>query len=65
MAVLPPDPVFNLRQNDVGPINSICMHKDQRLFSGSVRGVIHLWDLQVRFQASIISNASCVRCGKL
>lgn len=47
MAVLPPDPVFNLRQNDIGSINAICMHQDQRLISGSAKGVIHLWDLQV------------------
>lgn len=47
MAVLPPDPVFTLRQIDIGGINCVCFHGTDRLFCGTSRGSIYLWDLQV------------------
>lgn len=47
MAVLPPDPVFTLRQNDIGGINCVCFHGTEKLFCGTSRGTIYLWDLQV------------------
>jgi len=46
MAVLPPDPVFNLRQIEMGAVNCICFHKADRLFSGTTKGAVYLWDLQ-------------------
>ncbi|XP_037952630.1 guanine nucleotide-binding protein subunit beta-like protein 1 [Teleopsis dalmanni] len=46
MAVLPPDPVFSLRCPDMGPVNSICFHQDQRLLAGTLKGNVFLWDLQ-------------------
>lgn len=55
MAVLPPDPIFNLRQNDMGAVNCICFHKAERLFSGTAKGVIHLWDLQVSLRLLLSS----------
>lgn len=47
MAVLPPDPVFNLRNTEMGPVNCICFHENERLFCGTAKGAIYLWDLQV------------------
>lgn len=47
MAVLPPDPVFNLRQAEMGAVNCICFHKTDRLFCGTAKGAVYLWDLQV------------------
>lgn len=47
MAVLPPDPVFILRQNEMGAVNCICFHKTDRLFCGTAKGSVYLWDLQV------------------
>lgn len=49
MAVLPPDPVFILRSPDMGPVNSLTFHKNERLLAGTAKGTIHLWDLQVNF----------------
>lgn len=46
MAVLPPDPVFILRSPDMGPVNSLTFHKNERLLAGTAKGTIHLWDLQ-------------------
>lgn len=47
MAVLPPDPVYNLRCPSMGPVNSICFHRnDQLLLAGTFKGQIYLWDLQ-------------------
>lgn len=46
MAVLPPDPVFNIRSGDMGPVNSLCFHQNQRLLAGTEKGTVHLWDLQ-------------------
>ena len=51
MAVLPPDPVFNLRHHDMGAVNSICFHNADRLFCGTAKGAVYLWDLQVRMGA--------------
>lgn len=47
MAVLPPDPVFNFRHIDMGAVNCICFHKTDRLFCGTAKGAVYLWDLQV------------------
>lgn len=47
MAVLPPDPVFNLRTTDMGAVNCLCFHSSERLFSGTAKGAIYLWDMQV------------------
>lgn len=47
MAVLPPDPVFNIRAPDMGPVHSLCFHQDERLLAGTENGTVHLWDLQV------------------
>ena len=46
MAVLPPDPVFNFR-NEMGPVNCLCFHHSERLFCGTAKGDVYLWDLQV------------------
>lgn len=46
MAVLPPDPVFCLKSTEMGPVNSICFHHNERILAGTVKGGIHLWDLQ-------------------
>lgn len=46
MAVLPPDPVFNLRSTDMGAVNCICFHSSERLYSGTAKGSIYLWDMQ-------------------
>jgi len=46
MAVLPPDPVFNLRHIEMGAVNCICFHSTDRLFCGTTKGSIYLWDLQ-------------------
>jgi len=46
MAVLPPDPVFNLRQMEMGAVNCICFHNTDRLFCGTAKGAVFLWDLQ-------------------
>ncbi|XP_067627331.1 guanine nucleotide-binding protein subunit beta-like protein 1 [Eurosta solidaginis] len=46
MAVLPPDPVFNLRCPEMGPVNSICFHSCERLLAGTLKGSVFLWDLQ-------------------
>lgn len=48
MAVLPPDPVFNLRHIDMGAVNCICFHNTDRLFCGTAKGAVYLWDLQVK-----------------
>lgn len=50
MAVLPPDPIFTLRHSDMGAVNCICFHQTERLFCGTTKGVIYLWDLQVNEQ---------------
>lgn len=47
MAVLPPDPVFNLRHSDMGAVNCVCFHSTERLLGGTAKGAIYLWDLQV------------------
>lgn len=48
MALLPPDPVFTLNQRDIGPVNSLCFHNNERLFAGTQKGQIFLFDLQVK-----------------
>ncbi|XP_075168940.1 guanine nucleotide-binding protein subunit beta-like protein 1 [Haematobia irritans] len=45
MAVLPPDPVFTLRCPEMGPVNSLCFHQNERLLAGTTKGNIFLWDL--------------------
>ncbi|XP_061397780.1 guanine nucleotide-binding protein subunit beta-like protein 1 [Musca vetustissima] len=45
MAVLPPDPVFTLRCAEMGPVNSLCFHRNERLLAGTTKGKIFLWDL--------------------
>lgn len=52
MAVLPPDPVYVLRVNDMGPVHSLCFHGPERIFSGTAAGSVYLFDLQV-------SNSRC------
>lgn len=47
MAVLPPDPVFSLRRNDMGAVNCLCFHQTERLYCGTAKGSVYLWDLQV------------------
>lgn len=47
MAVLPPDPVFNLRNVEMGQVNCVCFHDSERLLCGSAKGMVYLWDLQV------------------
>lgn len=49
MAVLPPDPVFTLRNSEMGSVNCLCFHKNERLLAGTIKGNIHLWDLEVGF----------------
>lgn len=51
MAVLPPDPVFNIRAPDMGPVHSLCFHQDERLLAGTENGTVHLWDLQTNRSA--------------
>ncbi|XP_065369315.1 guanine nucleotide-binding protein subunit beta-like protein 1 [Calliphora vicina] len=46
MAVLPPDPVFTLRCPEMGAVNSLCFHQNQRLLAGTIKGSVFLWDLQ-------------------
>ncbi|XP_031622545.1 guanine nucleotide-binding protein subunit beta-like protein 1 [Contarinia nasturtii] len=46
MAVLPPDPVFSMRSSDMGAVNCICFHSTERLFSGTAKGAVYLWDMQ-------------------
>jgi guanine nucleotide-binding protein subunit beta-like protein 1 len=47
MAILPPDPVFSLRNSEMGPVNSIAFHSSERLFAGTQKGTVYLWDLHV------------------
>ena len=47
MSVLPPDPVFVLRHSDMDSINSLAFYKDEKLFAGTLKGTVQLWDLQV------------------
>lgn len=47
MALLPPDPVFTLRSADMGQVNSMCFHTSERLYAGTQKGFVYLWDLQV------------------
>lgn len=47
MAVLPPDPVYVLRTSEMGAVHSLCFHTTERLFSGTAKGAVYLWDLQV------------------
>lgn len=57
MAVLPPDPVFNLRSTDMGAVNCLCFHSSERLFSGTAKGSIYLWDMQVYlFSSGIVTD---------
>jgi WD40 repeat protein len=51
MAVLPPDPVYTLTQREMGAIDSLCFHKDERLFAGTKKGQIYLFDLQTNRSA--------------
>lgn len=46
MAVLPPDPVFTLRCPEMGAVNSLCFHQNERLLAGTIKGSVFLWDLQ-------------------
>ncbi|XP_055856511.1 guanine nucleotide-binding protein subunit beta-like protein 1 [Episyrphus balteatus] len=46
MSVLPPDPVFVLRHSDMDSINSLAFYKDEKLFAGTLKGTVQLWDLQ-------------------
>ncbi|XP_063709784.1 guanine nucleotide-binding protein subunit beta-like protein 1 [Culicoides brevitarsis] len=45
MALLPPDPVFTFNQR-IGPVNSLCFHHHERLFAGTQKGQVYLFDLQ-------------------
>lgn len=47
--LLPPDPVFTLRNSEMGSVNCLCFHKNERLLAGTIKGNIHLWDLEVGF----------------
>lgn len=47
MAVLPPDPVYILRNIEMGAVNSLCFHNADRLFAGTLKGTVHLWDLAI------------------
>lgn len=47
MAVLPPDPVYILRNIEMGAVNSLCFHNGARLFAGTLKGTVHLWDLAI------------------
>jgi guanine nucleotide-binding protein subunit beta-like protein 1 len=49
MAILPPDPVFSLRNLEMGPVNTIAFHSSERLFAGTQKGLVYLWDLHVSF----------------
>jgi len=51
MAVLPPDPVYTLQQREMGVINSLCFHKNERLFAATKKGQIYLFDLQTNRSA--------------
>lgn len=46
MSVLPPDPVFVLRHVDMDSINSLIFHNNDKLLAGTVKGNVHIWDLQ-------------------
>lgn len=45
--LLPPDPVFTLRNSEMGSVNCLCFHKNERLLAGTIKGNIHLWNLEV------------------
>ncbi|XP_044739202.1 guanine nucleotide-binding protein subunit beta-like protein 1 [Chrysoperla carnea] len=51
MAVLPPDPVFTLKQNDVGLIHCLCFpptpetRPPNRLLAGTEKGFLYIWSL--------------------
>lgn len=48
MAVLhPPDPVYNLRQSNMGPVNCLCFHNADSLYCGTANGFVYLYNLQV------------------
>ncbi|XP_068146440.1 guanine nucleotide-binding protein subunit beta-like protein 1 [Drosophila tropicalis] len=51
MAVLPPDPVFSLRCPEMGAVNSLCFHDNERLLAGTIKGSVFLWDLQTNRSA--------------
>lgn len=46
MALLPPDPVYCLKSPDLGPFHSLCFHTSERLYAGTAKGTVQLWDLQ-------------------
>lgn len=54
MAVLPPDPVFCMRSSDMGAVNCICFHSTERLFSGTAKGAVYLWDMQVIYAFDVL-----------
>lgn len=60
MAVLPPDPVFNLRHIEMGAVNCICFHNSDRLFCGTAKGAVYLWDLQVNWEWLIRKSRLCM-----
>lgn len=46
MALLPPDPVYCLKSPDLSPFHSLCFHTPERLYAGTAKGTVQLWDLQ-------------------
>lgn len=47
MAVLPPDPVYILRNAEMGEVSSLCFPNSDRLFAGTLKGTVQLWDLAI------------------
>lgn len=47
MALLPPDPVYCLKSTDLSSFHSLCFHTSERLYAGTTKGTVQLWDLQI------------------
>ncbi|XP_039429285.1 guanine nucleotide-binding protein subunit beta-like protein 1 [Culex pipiens pallens] len=45
MALLPPDPVYCLKSPDLSPFHSLCFHTSERIYAGTGKGTVQLWDL--------------------
>uniref|UniRef100_A0A1Q3FDR4 Putative g-protein beta subunit-like protein gnb1l n=1 Tax=Culex tarsalis TaxID=7177 RepID=A0A1Q3FDR4_CULTA len=46
MALLPPDPVYCLKSPDLSSFHSLCFHTSERIYAGTAKGTVQLWDLQ-------------------
>lgn len=63
MALLPPDPVYCLKSPDLSPFHSLYFHTSERLYAGTAKGTVQLWDLQTNrstFQLPVGSTSPVI-----